>query len=59
MKEHTQDHVEGKGREIKGGMKEAAGRIVGDEEMEAEGKGEKFAGKVQGKVGDVKKVFEQ
>lgn len=58
MKEHTKDHVEGAGRELKGKVKETTGRIVGDRDMEAEGAGEKFAGKLQQKVGDVKKVFE-
>ncbi len=33
--------------EVKGGMKEAAGKVTGDKDLESEGK-------VQGKVGDAK-----
>jgi len=36
-----------------------AGDVTDNEELEAEGTGEKVAGKTQQKIGDVKKVFEK
>jgi uncharacterized protein YjbJ (UPF0337 family) len=41
------DRYEGKGKEALGSLKEKAGEVSGDEEMEAEGKGEKYEGKGQ------------
>jgi uncharacterized protein YjbJ (UPF0337 family) len=38
-------------------MKEMAGKITDNPKLEAKGKVEKIAGKVQEKVGQVKKVF--
>lgn len=35
----------GRGKELKGGLKEAAGKVLGNERMEAEGKADKTAGK--------------
>jgi uncharacterized protein YjbJ (UPF0337 family) len=43
--------------EVKGKVKEVAGKLSDDPNLEAEGTGEKIAGKVQEKVGQVKKVF--
>ena len=42
---------------MKGKVKEVAGKLSDDPNLEAEGTGEKIAGKVQEKVGQVKKVF--
>jgi uncharacterized protein YjbJ (UPF0337 family) len=57
MKSSTKDKVEGKIHQVKGRIKESGGKAVGNEDLEAEGKGENLKGKVQDKVGDVKKVF--
>jgi uncharacterized protein YjbJ (UPF0337 family) len=57
MKSSTKDKAEGKMHQVKGKIKEAAGKVVGNEDLEAEGKGENLEGKVQEKVGDVKKVL--
>jgi uncharacterized protein YjbJ (UPF0337 family) len=57
MKESTKDQIKGKAHEIKGKVKEAAGRAAEDPELEEDGQTEKVAGKVQGKVGQIKKVF--
>jgi uncharacterized protein YjbJ (UPF0337 family) len=56
VKGHTmdKDRVKGAGHQLKGGIKEAAGKITGDAKTEAEGKAEKAAGKVQNAVGGVK-----
>jgi uncharacterized protein YjbJ (UPF0337 family) len=48
------DRAEGIGHQVKGAVKEAAGKVTGDAKLEAEGKGEKAAGKVQNAVGGAK-----
>jgi uncharacterized protein YjbJ (UPF0337 family) len=57
MKDSTKDKVEGKAHEVKGAVKETVGRATNDPDLEAEGTGEKVGGKVQKKIGDIKKVF--
>ena len=59
MKTSTQDQVEGTFHRIKGKVKEIAGELSDDPKLEAEGAGEKIAGKVQEKIGQVKKVLGQ
>lgn len=48
------DQIKGAGKDMKGSMKEAAGKATGDREMEAEGATEKTVGKVQKGVGNLK-----
>jgi uncharacterized protein YjbJ (UPF0337 family) len=48
------DRSAGIGHQIKGSVKEAAGKVSGDTKLEAEGKTEKTAGKVQNAVGGAK-----
>lgn len=48
------DRIEGAARSIKGSIKEVAGKLTGDTKTEAEGRGEKAAGKVQNTVGGAK-----
>jgi uncharacterized protein YjbJ (UPF0337 family) len=57
MKSGTQDQAEGTFHKIKGKVKEIAGELSDNKELEAEGTGEKVAGQVQEKIGQVKKVF--
>ena len=57
MKSSTKDQVEGTLHELKGKAKEVAGKLSDNPKLEAEGTGEKIAGKVQGKIGQVKKVL--
>ena len=57
MKSGTEDQAEGKFLKIKGKVKEIAGELSDNEKLEAEGTGEKIAGIVQEKIGQVKKVF--
>jgi uncharacterized protein YjbJ (UPF0337 family) len=59
MKESTKDEIQGKMHEAKGKMKEKAGHMTNNPNLEAEGAGEKVGGKVQNKVGQIKKVFEK
>lgn len=59
MKQSTKDQVEGKFHAVKGKLKEIAGKLTDDSELEAKGIGEKISGKTQEKVGQVKKVVEK
>ena len=57
MKSSTQDQAEGKFLKIKGKLKEIAGELSDNPKLEAEGTDEKITGKVQEKIGQVKKVL--
>lgn len=57
MKSSEQDKIEGTGKDIKGKIKEGAGKLVGNERLEAEGEADQVEGAAQKKAGDVKKVF--
>jgi uncharacterized protein YjbJ (UPF0337 family) len=57
MKSSTKDQAEGKLHELKGKVKEVAGKLSDNPKLEGEGTGEKIAGKVQDKIGQIKKVF--
>jgi uncharacterized protein YjbJ (UPF0337 family) len=59
MKSSTKDKIKGAFREGKGKAKEKAGKATGDPDLRDRGTAEKAGGKVQRKIGDVKKVFEQ
>jgi uncharacterized protein YjbJ (UPF0337 family) len=57
MKSSTSDKAEGTFHEVKGKVKEVAGKLTDNPKLEAEGTGERIAGKVQEKIGEVKKVL--
>jgi uncharacterized protein YjbJ (UPF0337 family) len=57
MKSGNRDKVEGTLHELKGSIKEVAGKLCDNPKMKIEGTVEKIAGKVQEKVGEVKKVL--
>ena len=57
MKSGAKDQAEGTFHELKGKAKEIAGKLSDNPKLEAEGTGEKIAGKVQKKVGQAKKVL--
>lgn len=57
MKASTKDKAEGTFHTVKGAVKEMAGKLSDDPNLEAEGTGEKIAGKIQTKIGQVKKVL--
>ena len=48
------DRIEGAAHEAKGKVKEVAGKMSGDANLETEGNVEKNAGKVQNAVGGIK-----
>jgi uncharacterized protein YjbJ (UPF0337 family) len=58
MKSSSRDKAEGKLHEVKGKVKEVAGKLTDNPKLEAEGAGEKLAGKVQGKIGKIKDVLD-
>jgi uncharacterized protein YjbJ (UPF0337 family) len=59
MTSSNEDKLKGKLHEAKGAVKETVGKVTKDPNLQAEGEDEKIQGKVQNKVGDVKKVFGQ
>jgi uncharacterized protein YjbJ (UPF0337 family) len=48
------DRVEGATKNVGGKIKEAAGKVTGDEKLKREGQGDQVAGKVQNIGGGVK-----
>jgi len=56
MKSGTRDKAEGKWHQVKGKVKEIAGKVVMNPDLEAEGKAESRSGDVQEKIGEIKKV---
>lgn len=49
-----QDRIEGAAKQMGGSVKEAVGKVTGDEKLKAEGRADKLEGKVQNTVGGVK-----
>jgi uncharacterized protein YjbJ (UPF0337 family) len=49
-----EDRVKGAAQNMKGKVKEAAGKAMGDEKMKQEGRADQVAGKVRNAVGGVK-----
>ena len=58
MNPSTNDQVEGTFHEVKGKIKEKAGQMTNNPDLESEGQVENLGGKVQKKVGQVEKVLE-
>jgi len=48
------DRVEGSAKNLGGKIKEAAGKVTGDEKLKREGQADQVAGKVQNAVGGIK-----
>jgi uncharacterized protein YjbJ (UPF0337 family) len=59
MKSSTRDKAEGTYHEVKGKVKEVAGKVTDNPKLEAEGFGEKMAGKAHKKIGQVKEAIEK
>jgi uncharacterized protein YjbJ (UPF0337 family) len=59
MKPSTNDQIAGAFHEVKGKAKEKAGQVTNNPNLTAEGQNEKLGGKIQKKVGQIEKVFEQ
>ena len=48
------DRIEGAAKNMGGKVKEAAGKVTGDEKLKAEGRSDQVEGKVQNAVGGLK-----
>jgi len=48
------DRVAGSAKQVKGAVKEAVGKVVGDSKLEAEGNADKAEVKVQNAIGGLK-----
>jgi uncharacterized protein YjbJ (UPF0337 family) len=59
MKSSTKDKIKGTAQEVKGKVKEKAGQATGNRDLQDRGTVEKTGGKIQRKVGDIKKVFDK
>jgi uncharacterized protein YjbJ (UPF0337 family) len=59
MKLSTKDVAKGKFHQAKGKAKEKVGRVAGRPKLEYEGRDERQAGKVQEKIGQIERVFEE
>ena len=53
------DRIAGAAKQAKGAVKEAAGKLVGDAKLNADGKADKVAGKIQNAAGNVKDALSQ
>ena len=57
MKRSTADVVKGKANEAAGSLKQKAGRATNNPRLADEGTAQKAGGKVEKKIGQIKKVF--
>ena len=48
------DRIAGAAKEVKGSVKEAIGKVVGDAKLQSDGEAEQTAGKLQNAVGGMK-----
>ncbi|HET7321304.1 MAG TPA: CsbD family protein [Longimicrobiaceae bacterium] len=51
----VQDSLEGKAKDVKGRVKDAAGGLTGDTSMQAEGKWDRLKGNAQDKLGQAER----
>ena len=51
------EHVKGAADKVKGAIKDTAGKVTGDKELQAEGKFDKAKGAAHKAAGDVKDAF--
>ena len=53
------DRIAGSVKVVKGKVKEAVGKAIGDAKLETEGQADKVAGKIQNAVGGLKDALKQ
>jgi len=53
------DRIKGSAQQVKGAVKEAAGKALGDEKLKAEGRADKVEGKVRNVVGGAKDAIRE
>jgi uncharacterized protein YjbJ (UPF0337 family) len=59
MKPSTEDKTTGKIHEVKGAVRQTAGELTGNPNLEADGRAEKNAGKIQNVAGKIEKAVGQ
>ncbi|MDT8066584.1 MAG: CsbD family protein [Terriglobia bacterium] len=59
MKPSTKDAINGNIHEVKSTVKETAGNVTNNPDLEAKGKAEHSLGKVERKIGQMEKVLEK
>ena len=59
MSTSAKDQIEGALHEVKGKVKETAGQVLNNPDLESEGQAENVGGKLQKKLGQIEKVFEK
>ena len=57
MKSSAKDKVKGSIKEVVGKVEEATGKAIGNPNLQDRGTARRVAGKVERKVGEVKKLF--
>ena len=57
MKSSTTDKLKGRATQVKGVLKEKAGKATGNRKLQDSGTVDKVGGTVRNKVSDIKKVF--
>lgn len=50
----NKDRIAGAAKKVRGSIEETIGKMTGDAKLEAEGKADKAAGKVQNAIGGIK-----
>ena len=58
MKPSTHDKVDGTAKIIAGNVKEATGKVVGNDRLQAKGNAERTEGHMQKKIGEIEKVLD-
>lgn len=53
------DRIAGAAKQAKGAVKEAAGKLIGDAKLTADGKSDKVEGKIQNAIGGVKDALKK
>ena len=53
------DRIEGSAKQTKGAVEEAAGKVLGDAKLQADGKADKTKGKVQNAIGGLKDALKK
>ena len=59
MSQSAKDKIQGAFHEVKGKVKEKAGQVTNNPNLESEGQVENLGGKLQKKVGQVEQVIEK
>ena len=53
------DRIAGAAKNIKGSIKEAVGKAVGDAKLQSDGKADKVAGRIQNAIGGIKDTLRE